>query len=42
MLQGDFLNFDKTAFSQKLLLKWLDNVYSCTQNASSKINVDYR
>ena len=41
MLQGALIKFDKTVFLQKQLRqKWLDNVYSCTQNASPKINMD--
>ena len=31
MLQGALIKFDKTIFfMKKLLLKWLDKVYSCT------------
>ena len=39
MLQRDFKKSDnKTVFlRKKLLQKWLDNVYSCTRNASPKI-----
>ena len=35
MLQRASIKSDKTVFLQKKLLpKWLDNVYSCTRNAS--------
>ena len=35
MLQRALIKSDKTVFLQKKLLpKWLDNVYSCTRNAS--------
>ena len=41
MLQRALIMFDKTVFLQKnLLQKWLDNVYSYTQNVSPKINMD--
>ena len=34
---------DKTVFLQKILLKkWLDNVCSCTRQASPKTNMDCR
>ena len=41
MLQRALIKSDKTVFlRKKLLQKWLDDVYSCTQNASPKINMD--
>ena len=41
MLEGALIKFGKTVFlRKKLLQKWLDNVYSCTGNASPKINMD--
>ena len=42
MLQGALIKFDKTVFLRNLLQKWLDNMYSYTQNASPKINMDCR
>ena len=43
MLQEALVKFDKTVFLQKKMLqKWLDNAYSCTRNASPKINIDSR
>ena len=41
MLQKASIKSDKTVIlRKKLLQKWLDDVYSCTQNASPKINMD--
>ena len=41
MLQGAFLEIDKTVFLQKKMLqKWLDNGYSRTQNMLPRINMD--
>ena len=42
MLQRALIKFDKTLLTKKLLQKWLDNVYSCTRNASPKVNMDCR
>ena len=43
MLQRALIKFDKNCLlTKKLLQKWLDNVYSCTRNASPKINMDSR
>ena len=43
MLHRALIKSDKTVFFRKTLLqKWLDNVYSCTSNASTKINMDCR
>ena len=36
MLQGALIKFDKTSSYKNLLQKRLDNVCSCTRNASSK------
>ena len=40
MLQRALIKFRKIVFYKKLLQKWLDNVYSCTQKVSSKVNMD--
>ena len=42
MFQGVLIKFDNCLLRKKVLQKWLDNVYSCTQNASPKINMDCR
>ena len=40
MLQRALIKSDKTVFFRnKLLQKWLDNVYSCTRNVLPKINM---
>ena len=37
MLMEALIKFDKTVFlGKKYLQKWLDNVHSCTRNASPK------
>ena len=38
----DLIKSDILSSYKKLLQKWLDNMYSCTRNASSKINMDCR
>ena len=42
MLQGVLIKFDKNVFYEKLLQKWLDTMYSCTQNMLPKINMHCR
>ena len=39
MLQGALI---KLSSYKKFLQKWLDSVYSCTRNASPKMNMDCR
>ena len=40
MFQEALIKFDKSVFLQKKMLqKWLDNVYSCIQDASPEINM---
>ena len=42
LLWRALINFNKAfSYEKKLLQKWLDNVYSCTRNASKRFQNEY-